>query len=405
MTNWQAKNFRLATAGEAELGDRGAWRDLLPHRPDAFIENYHVYRDFVAVSERSGGLGKVRIVPRKGDAFLVDADEPAYTMGLMGSPDENSSTLRYTYTSLTTPSTVFELDVATRARKVLKVEPVRGGYDASKYVTDYLHVKADDGASIPISVVRRKDVPKDGKAPLLVYGYGSYGYAMDPGFVVERLPLLDRGWVYAIAHIRGGQEMGRAWYDGGKLMNKKNTFTDFIRVTEHLVAEGYGRRDAVFAMGGSAGGLLVGAVVNMRPDLYRGVVAKVPFVDVVTTMLDDSIPLTSNEFDEWGDPRQRAAYEYMLSYSPYDNVRAQAYPSMFVETGLHDSQVQYFEPAKWVAKLRATKTDGNPLLFHVNMEAGHGGKSGRYEKFDQIARTWVFLLTTLERPDRRAHWP
>jgi oligopeptidase B len=269
-------------------------------------------------------------------------------------------------------------------------------------VTEYRRARARDGAMVPVSLVYRKGLPRDGSAPLLQLGYGSYGQSSDPVFNSDRVSLLDRGFVLAIAHVRGGQELGRRWYEAGKLMAKKNTFHDFIDVTEFLVREKYAAPGKVFAMGGSAGGLLMGAVVNMRPDLYRGVIAHVPFVDVVTTMLDDTIPLTSNEFDEWGDPREKPAYDYMLSYSPYDNVQARGYPSMLVTTGLYDSQVQYWEPAKWVARLRARKTDRNLLLLHVNMQAGHGGKSGRYEKYRDVARDFAFLLTVLERPDARA---
>jgi oligopeptidase B len=276
-------------------------------------------------------------------------------------------------------------------------------YDPALYTSAYLHATASDGTPVPISVVYRKGTPLDGSAPLLVYGYGAYGVSSDPTFSSHRASLLDRGWVYAIAHVRGGQEMGRAWYEDGKMMNKRNTFTDFIAATEHLIAHNYGARDRVFAMGGSAGGLLVGAVANLRPDLYRGIVSFVPFVDIVTTMLDESIPLTTNEYEEWGNPgASQAAYDYMLGYSPYDNITAQAYPSIYVRTGLWDSQVQYFEPAKWVAKLRATKRDSNPVLLDINMNAGHGGASGRFDALREVARAYAFMLFILERPDRRA---
>jgi oligopeptidase B len=274
-------------------------------------------------------------------------------------------------------------------------------YDPSKYTSEYLHAKASDGTEIPISVVYRKDTKRDGTAPLFVYGYGSYGASMEPEFESERVSLLDRGFVYANAHIRGGQEMGRAWYEDGKLMKKMNTFTDFIAATEFLVAQKYGARDQVFAMGGSAGGLLMGAIANLRPELYRGVVAFVPFVDAVTTMLDETIPLTTNEFDEWGNPKEKAAYEYMLSYSPYDNVTAKAYPSIYVKTGLWDSQVQYFEPAKWVAKLRATKTDNNVVVMDTDMTSGHGGASGRFDQLRELARAYTFVLLVKDRPDSR----
>ena len=287
----------------------------------------------------------------------------------------------------------------TGEKKLLKVQPVLGGFDANNYATERVWVTAKDGVKIPVSLVYRKGFKRDanGKnsAPLLQYGYGSYGAAMDPAFRSSVVSLLDRGFVYAIAHIRGGEEMGRAWYETGKKLKKKNTFTDFIAVTEALVAKGYGAKDKIFIEGGSAGGLLMGAVVNMRPDLYRGMIAQVPFVDVVTTMLDESIPLTTNEFDEWGNPKQKSYYKYMLSYSPYDNVKKQTYPAMFVSTGLYDSQVQYFEPAKWVAKLRDVKTGDNPLVFKINMEAGHGGKSGRFRRLHEVAEEYAFMLDLL----------
>ena len=280
----------------------------------------------------------------------------------------------------------------TGAKTLLKTTPVLGGFDANNYVTERVWAKAADGVEVPVSLVYRKGFAKDGTAPMLQYGYGSYGLSMDPTFRSSVLSLLDRGFVFAIAHIRGGEEMGRAWYEDGKKLKKKNTFTDFIAVTETLVAQKYAAKDKVFMEGGSAGGLLMGAVVNMRPDLYRGVVAQVPFVDVVTTMLDESIPLTTNEFDEWGNPKQKPYYRYMLSYSPYDNVARQAYPALFVATGLYDSQVQYYEPAKWVAKLRATNTGTQPLIFKINMEAGHGGKSGRFQRLQETAEEYAFML-------------
>jgi oligopeptidase B len=400
-TNWKAKNFRLMEVSDVKFADRSAWRDLVAHRDDALIEGASLYRDFIAVGERSGGLRVVRILPKRGKPFLVDGDEPSYTMMPVDTPEADSKRLRYIYTSLTTPTSTYELDLATGKRVLLKRTPVLGTFDPANYVTEYLHATADDGARIPVSVVYRKGLVKNGSAPLLVYGYGSYGLSQDPAFSAERLSLLDRGFVFAIASVRGGQEMGRPWYEAGKLLKKKNTFTDFIDVTEFLLAEKLAAPGKVFAMGGSAGGLLMGAVANMRPDLYRGIISYVPFVDVVSTMLDESIPLTSNEWDEWGDPKKKEYYDYMLSYSPYDNVRAQAYPSMLVATGLHDSQVQYWEPAKWVAKLRAMRTDRNLLLLHTNMAAGHSGKSGRYEKYRETARDYAFLLHVLERPDGR----
>ncbi len=400
-TNDHAKNYRVVEASLANLGNRAAWKDVVAHDASVFIEDVAVYKDFLAVGVRSDGLAKVRVVPTKGAPFLIDAQDPAYVMSVWDTPDASSKRVRYSYASMTTPSSVFELDVATKKRELLKQQPVPG-YDPALYTSEYIHATAGDGAQVPVSIVYRKSTKLDGTAPLLVYGYGSYGYALEPSFSSSRASLLDRGWVYAIAHIRGGQERGRAWYDAGKLMHKKNTFTDFIAVTEHLVQNKYGAKGRVFASGGSAGGLLMGVIVNQRPDLYRAVIADVPFVDVITTMTDLSIPLTASELVEWGNPiEDNAAYEYMLSYSPYDNVRAQAYPAMFVRTGLWDSQVQYFEPAKWVAKLRATKTDTNPLVLVTDMTSGHAGAAGRFDNLRETADEYAFLLQMDSEPDRR----
>jgi oligopeptidase B len=316
-------------------------------------------------------------------------------MTLVETPGIDSSALRYVYTSLVTPPTTYDYDMNTGRKELKKTETVLGGFDKNNYVTEFLHATARDGKQIPVSVAYRKGTKLDGTAPLYQYAYGSYGYSTDPEFSSDWLSLLDRGFVIAIAHIRGGQELGRQWYEDGRLLHKKNTFTDFIDVTEYLVQRHYGAKDKVFAQGGSAGGLLMGAVANMAPQDYRGIIAYVPYVDVVTTMLDESIPLTSNEFDEWGNPKQKAYYDYMLSYSPYDNVRAQDYPAMLVYTGLWDSQVQYFEPAKWVAKLRATKTDHHPLIFGVDKAAAHGGRSGRFQRYHDTAREYAFILNQL----------
>lgn len=400
-TNHQAKNFRVVEVTAGNEGNLAAWKDLIPHRADTLIENVALYDRFIAASVRQGGLRKVQVLPAKGPAFFIDAQDPAYVMSVSDTPDPTATRVRYTYESMIQPSSVYELDVGTRQKMMLKQQPVPT-YDPASYKSEYVHATAADGTAIPISIVYHKGTALDGTAPLMVYGYGSYGISMEPGFAASRASLLDRGWVYAIAHIRGGQEMGRAWYEDGRQQAKVNTFTDFITVTELLVAKRYGAKDKVFAMGGSAGGLLVGAVANMRPDLYRGIVAFVPFVDVVTTMLDESIPLTTNEYEEWGNPSaDKAAYDYMLSYSPYDNIKQQAYPSIYIRTGLWDSQVQYFEPAKWTAKLRAMKTDKNPLLLDTNMSAGHGGASGRFDALKEVARAYAFMFTTLERPDRR----
>jgi oligopeptidase B len=393
-TNWQAKNFRVVEADDKQVADKTTWRDIVAHRDDGFVESFDVFKDFLAVEERSGGLANVRIQTWKdGKSFLIDSDEPAYTAGLGANAELDTPLVRYTYTSLTTPASTYDFDVVTGKKTLLKREPVLGGYEQTNYVTEHLWATVRDGVKVPISLVYRKGLRKDGSAPLFQYGYGSYGLSMDPGFSASVVSLLDRGFIYAIAHIRGGQEMGRNWYESGKLLKKQNTFNDFIDVTRFLVQEKYADPKRVFAMGGSAGGLLMGAIANMAPSDYAGLVAQVPFVDIVTTMLDESIPLTTNEYDEWGNPAEKAYYEYMLSYSPYDNVKAQAYPPIFVGTGLWDSQVQYYEPAKWVAKLRTLKTDSNPLVFRINMEAGHGGKSGRFQRYREIAEYYAFVLS------------
>ena len=395
-TNWQAPNFRIMRAAIASAGDRSRWRDVIAQRDDAFIHDFEVFQDFLAVAERSGGLRKIRIKPWAGGADrLIDADEAAYTAMFGANPEIDSNLLRYTYTSLTTPLTTYDYDMPTGTRTLLKRDPVPPPFDPANYRTEYLHASARDGAQVPISVVYRTGFKRDGSAPIFQYAYGSYGISTDPNFSPSWVSLLDRGFVVAIAHVRGGQELGRRWYDAGHLLNKKNTFTDFIDVTDYLVAEHWGARDKVIAHGGSAGGLLMGAIANMAPDRYRVIIADVPFVDVVTTMLDESIPLTTGEYDEWGDPRESEYYDYMLSYSPYDQVAPRAYPAMLVTTGLWDSQVQYFEPAKWVAKLRANKTDQHPLLLRTNMEAGHGGRSGRFRRYQETAMKYAFVMGQL----------
>lgn len=394
-SNADAPNFRIVRAPIASSADRKTWTEVLAHREDAFIESFDVFNTHLAVNERSGGLLKVRVKSWASGArdFLIDATEPAYTATLVGSPELDSPTLRYVYQSMTTPDTTIDYELATGARSVAKVEPVLGGFDVAAYVTEYVHATARDGTQVPVSLVYRKGTPLDGSAPLYVYGYGSYGASTDPEFDSGRLALLDRGFVYALIHVRGGEELGRAWYEGGRLLNKRNTFTDFIDATDFLVSRGYGARDDVFAEGRSAGGLLMGAISNMAPEKYRGIIAGVPFVDVVTTMLDTSIPLTTNEFDQWGNPQDKVYYDYMLGYSPYDNVKPRDYPAMYVTSGLWDSQVQYFEPAKWVAKLRpADTTPQTPILFRVNMQAGHSGKSGRFEHLHEKAQGYAFAL-------------
>ncbi|BBE16445.1 protease II [Aquipluma nitroreducens] len=388
-----AKNFKLM---ECPLGKTEAanWKEVIPVRKDVLLQGVEEFKDFIVINERKDGLVKLRIRSLKDKAeHYLDFGEPAYAANFGANPEYNSTNLRYSYTSLTTPSSVYDYQMVTKVKTLKKQQEVLGGYNSTDYVTERLYATAKDGTKVPISLVYKKGIKKDGNAPLLLYGYGSYGASMDASFTSTRLSLLNRGFVYAIAHIRGGQEMGRQWYEDGKLMKKINTFTDFIDCGKFLVAEKYTSTKHLYAMGGSAGGLLMGAVANMAPDLWHGIIAQVPFVDVVNTMLDESIPLTTNEFDEWGNPKNKDAYFYMKSYSPYENVEKKKYPNMLVTTGLHDSQVQYFEPSKWVAKLRDMKTDQNILLLHTNMEYGHGGASGRFDYLKDVALNFAFLFT------------
>ncbi len=392
VTNKDAKNFKVM---ETPVGKTGVenWKDYIPHRPDVLVEGVEVFKDFLVVSERKAGLLQLQVrTPDGSSSYYLDFGEPAYTASIGANAEYNSATLRYNYSSLTTPGSVYDYDMKTKEKKLQKQTEVLGGYDQKEYVTERLYATSRDGQKIPVSIVYKKGMNKDGKAPLLLYAYGSYGYSTDPTFNSSRLSLLNRGFVYAIAHVRGGQEMGREWYENGKMMKKVNTFNDFIDCAEFLIKENYTSKEHLYAFGGSAGGLLMGAITNMRPDLWHGVIAAVPFVDVVTTMLDESIPLTTNEFDEWGNPKNKEAYDYMKAYSPYDNVTRKEYPNLLVTTGLHDSQVQYFEPAKWVAKLRDMKTDKNVLLLHTNMSAGHGGASGRFDYLKDVALQYAFLL-------------
>lgn len=390
-TNMDAKNFRLMKTPISATGKEN-WTDVIPHRDDVFLAAFTLFSKYMVISERKAGLVQMRIMPFEGEEHYIDFGEPAYTAFPGANFDFDTDMLRYGYSSLTTPRSTFDYNMATREKTLLKEQEVVGDFDKNNYETERLMVPARDGKEIPVSIVYRKGTAKDGSHPLLLNAYGSYGLTLDPTFNAARLSLLDRGFVFALAHIRGGQVMGREWYEDGKLFNKKNTFTDFIDVGDYLVKENYTKPERLFAEGGSAGGLLMGAVVNLRPELFRGVHAAVPFVDVVTTMLDEDIPLTTGEYDEWGDPNQKDYYDYMLSYSPYDNVEAKNYPNLLVTTGLHDSQVQYWEPAKWVAKLRAFKTDDNLLLLHTNMEAGHGGSTGRFKRFKRTAMTYAFML-------------
>jgi len=391
-TNDGAENFRLVRTPVGQHG-REHWEEVVPHRPDVLLQGFELFQDHLVVSERRQGLLHIRIRPWSGaDEHELDFGEPAYSAWPSDNHEVATRVLRYSYSSLTTPRSTYDYDMETRTKTLLKRDEVLGGFDPADYRAERLYATAADGERVPISLVYRHDRRGAQPLPFLLTGYGSYGASSDASFSADRLSLLERGFGFAIAHVRGGQELGRRWYEDGKLLHKKNTFTDFIACAERLVAAGLTAPDRLYAQGGSAGGLLMGAVANMRPDLFDGIVAAVPFVDVVTTMLDDDIPLTTAEFDEWGDPRDPLYYEYMLSYSPYDQVRAQDYPNLLVTTGLHDSQVQYWEPAKWVARLRSLKTDSNLILFKTNMEAGHGGPSGRYRRYRETAFQYAFLL-------------
>jgi oligopeptidase B len=399
--NDTGRNFRLVTAPVA-APEKSNWTEILPHRPDVMLENADVFASFYVACERTLGLQHLRVLPflgtgaETGPAREIAFPEPVYSAHPHINRVFDTTTYRYGYQSLVTPSSVYEYGVETGESTLLKQLEVPGGFDRSLYASERLFAKAPDGVEIPVSLVYRKDLRSPGENPLYVYGYGSYGYPLPVGFGSSRLSLLDRGFVMAYAHIRGGGDMGKPWHDAGRLMHKRNTFTDFIAVVEHLLAHGYGDPRRVTIEGGSAGGLLMGAVANLRPDLFRAVLSHVPFVDVMNTMLDSSLPLTVPEYEEWGDPNQPEAFEYMLSYSPYDNLETKAYPAMLVKTSLYDSQVMYWEPAKYVAKLRTLKTDSNSLLLHTNMTAGHGGASGRYDYLKEIAMDYAFLLRELE---------
>ena len=391
-TNKDALNFKVM---ETPLDKTGVenWKDFIPHRKEVLMEGISEFKNYLVFSERQNGLSQLVILDRKtGKKEFLKFDETAYTVFPSGNPEYNTDNFRFGYTSMITPSSTFEQDLKTGKRILLKQQEVLGGYDKNNYETERLFATATDGTKVPISIVYKKGYKKDGTSPLLLYAYGSYGNSMDASFSATRLSLLDRGFAFAIAHIRGGQEMGRQWYEDGKMMKKKNTFTDFIDAGKYLVAGKYTSPKHLYAQGGSAGGLLMGAVVNMSPALWNGAIAQVPFVDVVNTMLDESIPLTTNEYDEWGNPNNKDAYFYMKSYSPYENVEKKDYPNILVTTGLHDSQVQYFEPAKWVAKLRDYKTDKHILLLKTEMNFGHGGASGRFDYLKEIALNYAFLF-------------
>jgi oligopeptidase B len=392
-TNWNAQNFRLMEVPEDKTSDKNAWKEVIAHRSDVYIESADVFKKYLVVEERSKGLVNLRIRNQgDGKEHYVEFEEEAYTVGMGVNTDINSELLRFDYSSLTTPNSTYDYNMASKERTLKKRQEVVGGHNPDDYETKRLYATARDGKKIPISIVYKKGFNKNGKAPLLLYAYGAYGVTIDPYFSSTRLSLLDRGFAFAIAHIRGGQFLGRAWYEDGKMQNKLNSFYDFIDCAKFLLEEKYSNKDALFAMGGSAGGLLMGGVANMAPELFKGIVAQVPFVDVLTTMSDPSIPLTTNEYDEWGNPENKEAYEYMKRYSPYDKVEKKAYTNMLVTTGLFDSQVQYWEPAKWVAKLRDYKTDNNLLLFKTNMDAGHGGSSGRFQRYKEVALEYAFMF-------------
>lgn len=395
LTNAEAKNFKIVRTSTSNT-TKEYWEDIIPHRNDVLIEDITLFKSFYAIQERINGLTQIRIKSWDNSIdYHIPFSESTFAVHFANNPEFNVQEFRYIYTSLTTPKTTVEINYSTQKKTVLKQTPVIGTYSPNDYLSERIYATANDNTQIPISLVYKKGVKRDGTAPILLYAYGSYGYSIDPYFSFARISLLDRGFIFAIAHIRGGEEMGRYWYDEGKMLNKRNTFTDFIACTKHIIEKKYAHPDKVFAMGGSAGGLLMGAIANMQPQLYKGIIAAVPFVDVITTMLDESIPLTTGEYDEWGNPNIKKYYDYILSYSPYDNVKQQNYPAMLVTTGLHDSQVQYWEPAKWVAKLRDIKTDNNPLLLWTNMNFGHSGASGRFEPYKETALEYAFILKIL----------
>ncbi|MFN5333551.1 MAG: S9 family peptidase, partial [Bacteroidota bacterium] len=391
-TNDQAQNFKLVKT-PIWATSKEHWTDVIPHRPDVLLEDIDLFSRYLVVQERSNGLTQIHIHPWEGDSFSLPFDDQTYTAWIGANPEFDTDVLRFGYNSLVIPSSVYEIDLLSKERTLLKQQEIVGGYDPQDYHSERIWAKSKDGTSVPISLVYKKSsFSKNGDAPLLLYAYGSYGYSMDAYFSSNRLSLLDRGFVFAIAHIRGGEDLGRHWYEEGKLLKKKNTFTDFIACAQYLIEQKYTQARHLYAMGGSAGGLLMGAVMNMEPELFHGIIANVPFVDVVTTMLDESIPLTTGEFQEWGNPKNKEYYDYMLSYSPYDQVKKQSYPHLLVTSGLHDSQVQYWEPTKWVAKLRHLKTNDTLLLLFTNMEAGHGGASGRFHALKELALEYAFLL-------------
>ncbi|CAN5525511.1 oligopeptidase B [soil metagenome] len=391
-TNWDALNFRLMEC-PLNATSKDNWKEIIPTRADVLLEAIEVFKNYLVLSERTKALTQLRIIEQasKKEHYL-NIGEPAYVAAVAYNPEFDTSVLRFSYQSMTTPPSTFDYNMQTEAKQLMKQQEIIGGYNPADYVTERLWATSKDGTNIPLSIVYKNGFKKDGQQPLLLYAYGSYGISIDPSFSIARLSLLNRGFAFAVAHIRGGQEMGRQWYEDGKMFKKTNTFNDFINCADFLIANNYTSNQHLYANGGSAGGLLMGAVVNMRPELWHGIISAVPFVDVVTTMLDETIPLTTGEFDEWGNPKNKDSYVYMKSYSPYDNLEKKAYPNMLVTTGLHDSQVQYFEPAKFVAKLRELKTDNNLLLMFCNMTVGHGGASGRFQRIKETARDYSFLM-------------
>lgn len=390
-----ARNFKIMKTSVSDT-KRESWKEVIAHREDTLIEDIDIFDKYLVIEERRNGLVQIRVKTWDGaQDYYIGFNDPAYTVQVLGNPDFDTDMLRYCYDSMTTPASVYEYDMTSHQATLLKQKEIVGGYNSSDYICERLKATSHDGVEVPISIVYKKGIKLNGENPLVLYGYGSYGISTDAYFSTARISLLDRGFIWAIAHIRGGEEMGRQWYEDGKMLKKKNTFLDFIECAKHLIKKGYSRPEKMFAMGGSAGGLLVGAVANMAPELWKGIIANVPFVDVVTTMLDDTIPLTTGEYDEWGNPNEKKYYDYMLSYSPYDNVEEKNYPAMLVTTGLHDSQVQYWEPAKWVAKLRDKKTDNNKLFLKTDMDFGHGGASGRFEAIKEIALEYAFMMDCL----------
>lgn len=400
LTNWEAKNFRLMVT-EVSAPEKENWKEVIAPRRDILIEDIELFKDFLVLEERIEGISNIRVINQKTkEEHYIDFGESTYSAYASTNLEFDTSILRISYTSLTTPGTLFDYDMNTFEFSLLKEQEVLGSFDKQDYKSERIMVLARDGINVPMSLVYHKNTNVNGTAPTLLYGYGSYGHSIDPYFSSSRLSLLDRGFVYAIAHVRGSETLGRTWYEDGKMLKKKNTFFDFIDCAQFLVENNYADKENLFAMGGSAGGLLMGAVVNYAPHLWKGIVAQVPFVDVVTTMLDESIPLTTGEFDEWGNPKEKEYYDYIKSYSPYDNVEEKDYPNMLITTGLHDSQVQYWEPAKWVAKLRELKTDNNTLLLKTQMDYGHSGASGRFEGLKEVALEYAFILDLAEKIDQ-----